>query len=432
MLVGTVSIEKSEYLSDLLQAAGIKHEVLNAKQHEREAAIVAQAGQHGAVTIATNMAGRGTDIMLGEDVTTLGGLQIMGTERHESRRIDNQLRGRAGRQGDPGESRFFVSFEDDLMRRFAPEWLPGMMAKLGMEDNMPIEHSWVSKAIETAQKKVEGHNFDIRKNLVDYDDVMNKQRDVIYKERRKILEGADIKSIMLDMVEQELRELVGMTAKMTTVTTGYRGIAARGQRHRAAVPRVHRSGVWHDARTSSPTISSPSRTTHIEAREEHNGPDGMRILERLVMLQTIDRLWVEHLTAMDEMRQGIGLQAYGQTDPLVAYKREALDMFDQLMANIRNNVARNIYHIEFAPSVVAVPVAPNPAALQENRDEIEMGGGDNSALGDPSAPASATAGRAQSAAASAPAGGVAVMQKVGRNDPCPCGSGRKYKRCHGA
>jgi preprotein translocase subunit SecA len=425
VLVGTVSIEKSEYISELLNRRGIKHEVLNAKHHEREAAIVAQAGQPGAVTIATNMAGRGTDIKLGDGVAEVGGLYIMGTERHESRRIDNQLRGRAGRQGDPGESRFFVSFEDELMRRFAPEWLPGMMAKLGMEDNVPIEHSWVTKSIEQAQKKVEGHNFDIRKNLVDYDDVMNKHREVIYDERQKVLEGADIKAIVLEMVERELRELVE--------------INLHDQRDEDWDPQV----LLRELSTILPpspdlsvdvlaALSEDELADHVvdvalslyEQREEHNGLEGMRALERIVMLTTIDRLWVEHLTAMDDMREGIGLHAYGQVDPLVAYKREAFDMFEQLMGNIRNNVAHNIYHVEFAPSTVAVPVTPNPAALQENRDAIESNTG--------AVTAAATPAPRSPAAASAATGGVAVMQKVGRNDPCPCGSGRKFKKCHGA
>jgi preprotein translocase subunit SecA len=425
VLVGTVSIEKSEYISELLNRRGVKHEVLNAKHHEREAAIIAQAGQAGAVTIATNMAGRGTDIKLGDGVAEVGGLYIMGTERHESRRIDNQLRGRAGRQGDPGESRFFVSFEDDLMRRFAPEWLPGMMAKLGMEDNVPIEHSWVTKSIEQAQKKVEGHNFDIRKNLVDYDDVMNKHREVIYDERQKVLEGADIKAIVLEMVDRELRELVEINLHDQKGEDWEPEVLLRELS--AILPPSPDLSVEALAALSEDELADYVVDVALglyEQREAHNGLEGMRTLERIVMLTTIDRLWVEHLTAMDDMREGIGLHAYGQVDPLVAYKREAFDMFEQLMGNIRNNVARNIYHVEFAPSTVAVPIAPNPAALQENRDAIESNAGALAATetGAPRLPA----------AAAAATGGVAVMQKVGRNDPCPCGSGRKFKKCHGA
>jgi len=426
VLVGTISIEKSEYISTLLGRKGVRHEVLNAKQHEREAAIIAQAGQRSAVTIATNMAGRGTDIKLGDGVTDLGGLYIMGTERHESRRIDNQLRGRAGRQGDPGESRFFVSFEDDLMRRFAPEWLPGMMSKMGMEDNVPIEHSWVSKSIEQAQKKVEGHNFDIRKHLVDYDDVMNKHREVIYEERQKVLEGADIKAIILDMVEQELREVIeaglqdgqdedwnleGLLREISAILPPSAKLTV------AALEQLHREEV----------IELVIEVAHeqYDVREAQNGVDVMRLLERIVMLTNIDRLWVEHLTAMDDMREGISLHAYGQVDPLVAYKREAYDMFEQLMGNIRNGVARGIYHVQLAPQTVAVPIAAPPATLRENREAIEANAG-AMPLPDGSPP------RAAVAAAAASGGGVAVMHKVGRNDPCPCGSGKKFKRCHGA
>jgi preprotein translocase subunit SecA len=435
VLVGTVSIEKSEYISELLKRRGIKHEVLNAKNHEREAAIVAQAGQMGAVTIATNMAGRGTDIKLGEGVTETGGLYIIGTERHESRRIDNQLRGRSGRQGDPGESRFFVSFEDDLMRRFAPEWLPGMMSKLGMEDNVPIEHSWVTKSIEQAQKKVEGHNFDIRKNLVDYDDVMNKHREVIYDERQKVMEGADIKELVFDMVEQELRELVGMMGQDEDGEDDIQGLLREVNTILPPSPQLSEDVLVEMRKDEIADHLVEVAHEQYERREEHNnGPEGMRILERFVMLQTIDRLWVEHLTAMDEMREGIGLQAYGQVDPLVAYKREAFDMFDQLMANIRRTVARGIYHIEFAPTAVAVPIAQNPSTLHENRDAIEgatttgSGGVTVTSPDGVARPMPAGGGARPAAAAS----GVAVLQKVGRNDPCPCGSGKKYKRCHGA
>ena len=423
VLVGTVSIEKSEFLSEMLKRRGVKHEVLNAKHHEREAAIIARAGELGAVTIATNMAGRGTDIKLGEGVSALGGLYIIGTERHESRRIDNQLRGRAGRQGDPGESRFFVSFEDDLMRRFAPEWLPSMMSKLGMEDDVPIEHTWVSRAIEQSQKKVEGYNFDIRKHLVDYDDVMNKHREVIYTQRQKVLEGANVKPVIIDMVDQELNQLVGVHLEESHDNEW--DLEALGRDVAMIMP---------PATETEPQALEPLTRDEITARllevahqqydlrEQRMGSDAMRLLERLVMLTTIDRLWVEHLTAMDDMREGIGLHAYGQADPLVAYKREAFDMFDQLMENIRNNVVRNIYHVELQPAAVPQP-APPPPGLRENYEQEADGGAGSPQLGQPLSPKSAS-------------GNVAVMQrmaqKVGRNDPCPCGSGRKYKKCHGA
>ncbi|TAK61249.1 MAG: preprotein translocase subunit SecA [Dehalococcoidia bacterium] len=462
VLVGTVSIEKSEYLSELLQRRGIEHQVLNAKQHEREASIVAQAGRYGGVTIATNMAGRGTDIVLGgkpegrtqeewqeehNRVVDAGGLEIIGTERHESRRIDNQLRGRSGRQGDPGSSRFYVSFEDDIMRRFAPDWLPGMMARLGMEEDMPIESGWVSRAIETAQTKVEGHNFDIRKHVVDYDDVMNTQRDVIYKERRKILEGADLKSNLLDMVHEELTAIVSANLPSDDASEGDL---------ETMLTEVHAVVRLSDEFTPD-ALAGMTPDAILEAiiqftddayedKEEDLGHDIMRALERLVMLRSIDSLWVEHLTAMDEMRQGITLQAYGQSDPLVAYKREAHDMWDQLMVNIRNQITRAIYHVE----LVAPPQpAPPPVMIASQPGVADDGNG--AAPAPAASPNLATDERAQRAVAAAAGvkappknlrtnqpveGGagttVRVAQKVGRNEPCPCGSGKKYKKCHGA
>ena len=455
VLVGTVSIEKSEYLSDLLTRKGISHQVLNAKQHEKEAGIVAQAGHYGTVTIATNMAGRGTDIVLGgkpdgrepqewqdehDRVVAAGGLQIIGTERHESRRIDNQLRGRAGRQGDPGSSRFFVSFEDDIMRRFAPDWLPCMMARLGMEEDMPIESGWVSKAIETAQTKVEGHNFDIRKNVVDYDDVMNTQRDVIYKERRKILEGADLKSNILDMVRGELTSIVGTHLPSDNPADWDLD---------AMLAEVNSVVRLSDEFTPDALIDmTPDAVLEAiiafavdayEDKEEEIGSEIMRQLERLVMLRSIDTLWVEHLTAMDDMRQGIGLQAYGQSDPLVAYKREAHDMWDQLLTNIQNQIARSIFHVE-----LAVQAPQPPPVMVTSGPSLD---------GDGAAPANGSsydAERAQRAVAAATGvkappqnlrtnqplestgGRTAVAtKKPGRNEPCPCGSGKKYKKCHG-
>ena len=419
ILVGTVSIENSEYLSDLLKRRGVQHHVLNAKFHEQEAPIVAEAGRYNAVTIATNMAGRGTDIILGgnpdtreraewqtehEQVVALGGLYILGTERHESRRIDNQLRGRAGRQGDPGSTRFFVSFEDDLMRRFAPEWLPGMLAKLGMDEDVPIESGWVTKALENAQTKVEGYNFDIRKNVVEYDDVMNVHRDVIYAERTKVLEGADMRANVFEMVEDELKEMI----------TGH-------------LPGRHEEAWDLELLVDEVQSIFPSETVTLEAlqgrsaaeieafildeaeatydfRESQMGEENMRLLERLLIIQTIDRLWLEHLTAMDEMRQGIGLQAYGQQDPLVAYKHEAHDMWGQLLATIRQNIARAIFHVGLSTAALAAPASAPIGGrnLSENRPD-------------------------QAAIPAAKANG----RKVGRNDPCPCGSGKKYKRCHG-
>ena len=438
VLVGTVSIEKSEYLSELLKRKGITHNVLNAKHHEREAAIVAEAGRFGAVTIATNMAGRGTDIILGgktearpkdewqaehEQVVEAGGLHIIGTERHEARRIDNQLRGRAGRQGDPGSSRFFVSLEDDIMRRFAPDWLGGMLAKLGMEEDMPIESNMVSKAIESSQTKVEGHNFDIRKHLVDYDDVMNTHRDVIYKERAKILSGADLKSNILDMVREEITQLVDVHAPerspeqwdLETLLTDVNAIVKLPSSFNAAA----------FAELSQEEILEHLLTHAEEAyerRESELGADTMRAVERLLMLRTIDSLWVEHLTAMDEMRQGIGLRAYGQSDPLVAYKKEAHDMWGQLLANIQRQVTHSVYHVQLTqqrPAPVRAPV------VRENR---EAGAASGNGAPAPAA-AVATAGGLRPATPQPVLAGRA--RKVGRNEPCPCGSGKKYKKCHG-
>ncbi|MBI2910951.1 MAG: preprotein translocase subunit SecA, partial [Chloroflexi bacterium] len=449
VLVGTTSIEKSERLSGHLVRRGIAHEVLNAKYHEREAAIVAQAGRPGAVTIATNMAGRGTDIILGGNTTAMleqalhergvgahdgaadppaevaeqarrevmaqweadhakvveaGGLHITGTERHEARRIDNQLRGRSGRQGDPGSSRFYLSLEDDIMRRFGGDRIKRFMEWAGLEDDVPIEHGMVSKSIESAQSKVEGYNFDLRKHVVDYDDVMNKQREVIYAERRKILSGADLRANMLDMIEQEIHRVVGVHLAdrfgeawdVAGLLAEVNGILPLGSEWtEAGVRRMSRDEV----------VQAVLDLAHglYEQKEADLGPENMRMLERLVMLRTIDNLWVQHLTAMDDMRQGIGLRAYGQSDPLVAYKREAHIMYDTLRSAIRSDVVRTIYHV----GIVKEQAPPQPRATQVNR-----GDGAEAASG----------GRER----------VAAGRKVGRNDPCPCGSGRKYKRCHGA
>jgi len=417
VLVGTVAIETSEYLSQLLQRRQIPHEVLNAKQHQREATIVARAGQSGAVTIATNMAGRGTDIKLGEGVAALGGLHVIGTERHESRRIDLQLRGRAGRQGDPGSSRFFVSFADDLMKRFAPEWLPGMMQRLGMEDDQPLESKMVTRAIETAQQKVEAYNFDIRKNVVQYDDVMNAQRDMIYAERDRVLEGESMRETVLRMVEEEIDALTQSFLHATPPDLeGFRSALA------AMLPLDDTTLTVADLERLDPDESSDAAVDIAESRyeaiEAEVGEERQRLVERLVLLRTIDTLWVQHLTAMDEMRQGIGLRAYGQADPLVAYKREAHDMWGQFLENLRSAVARQIFHARL--TVAAQAPQPVPQNVRESGPSMD---GDDEASSNGSAPA-----RAGVATVTA----VNPMRKVGRNDLCPCGSGKKYKRCHGA
>jgi preprotein translocase subunit SecA len=416
VLVGTVAIETSEHLSDLLSQRRVDHEVLNAKQHTREASIVTQAGQPGAITIATNMAGRGTDIKLGEGVAEAGGLHVIGTERHESRRIDNQLRGRSGRQGDPGSSRFFVSFEDDLMRRFAPEWLPGMMEKLGMEDDA-LESKMVTRAIETAQGKVEAYNFDIRKNVVEYDDVMNTHRDVIYMERDRVLDGDDMRDTVQTMIEEELEVQSALHFGQDHDLEGF------GKAIDAILP-INGEFSIDDFETMTSDEASGTLVELAERRydelEETAGEETQRQIERYILLTTIDSLWVQHLTAMDEMRQGIGLRAYAQTDPLVAYKREAHDMWGQLLENIRSMVVRQIYHARpvSTPRLRAQPVAPANAQESGPGEESISGGIDSD--GGAATATAPTATRQR------------TVKKVGRNQACPCGSGKKYKRCHGA
>jgi preprotein translocase subunit SecA len=437
VLVGTVSIEKSEYLAEMLKRRGIPHQVLNAKYHEKEAGIIAQAGRFGAVTIATNMAGRGTDIILGgkvdgrpqeeweeehNKVVEVGGLHIIGTERHEARRIDNQLRGRSGRQGDPGSSRFYVSFQDDIMRRFAPDWLPGMMKSLGMDEDTPIESGMVTKAIETAQTKVEGYNFDIRKHVVEYDDVMNMHRDVIYSERRKILEGADLKSNVLDMVREEIGGIMDFHLPGRREEEWDReSFAGEVEAIFPLPPSLSAKKLLGLSREEIFEKVISAAEEEYERREGEMGAEIMRALERIVMLRVIDTLWVEHLTAMDEMRQGIGLAAYGQQDPLVAYKREAHDMWQQLLANIRRQITRSIYHVELAPRVARAPVAAEAPAGEEAAADTA-----------PVSQAAARRGRVAVAAGGRAAARRPVgAHKVGRNDPCPCGSGKKYKKCCG-
>ena len=427
VLVGTVSVEKSERLSKMLERRGIRHNVLNAKQHEREAAIVAEAGQPKAVTIATNMAGRGTDIVLGQGVTDVGGLHIVGTERHESRRIDNQLRGRAGRQGDPGSSKFFISLEDDLMKIFGPaaDRIGRLMESLEVE---PIEHPWVARSIASAQKKVEGMHFDARKHVVEYDDVMNKQRQIVYEERRKVLEGANARENILEYVREiitkgvdqhcesrhpENWDLEGLVKYLST----YLPIAPGSQLPDEALQRGQEGLVEH---------------LHAAAEEAYQrkidevGADLMPMVERDVMLRTIDWQWMEYLTQMEHFREGIGLRAYGQRDPLVEYKNEAFEMFNELRDRIEMSIVSAIYRVQVQRNEPAAP--PLPLV----RQVTESGPGDID--GSNGAPRQRRA--APVAAAAVPAGASATaagghQNKIGRNDPCWCGSGKKYKRCHG-
>ncbi len=450
VLVGTISIEKSEKLAGYLSRHGIKHNVLNAKYHEKEAEIIAQAGRKGAVTIATNMAGRGTDILLGgnpdflfkrilyqdenlpeekklaifeeikadcekdkQEVVAQGGLHILGTERHESRRIDNQLRGRAGRQGDPGSSRFYLSLEDDLLRIFASERISNLMLKLGMEEGVPIEHNMVTRAIENAQKKVEAHNFEIRKQLLEYDDVMNKQREVIYQHRRAVLSGENLTEEIHDMMTATVQSAVDIYCPaeqypeewdlkgLTEMMQGQFGFdITQGKNDNGETLRdLGRDALIEDLRTQ---VQQAYRL-----KEQELGSDLMRFLEKTFLLQVIDHHWKDHLLAMDHLRDGIGLRGYGQKDPLIEYKREGFDLFAAMMERIKSDALERLFRVQAvrgeAPPSPAV-AAPAPPRLTLNRGE------------EPAAPQTVQR----------------QADKVGRNDPCPCGSGKKYKKCHGA
>ena len=405
VLVGTTSVEKSELLSQMLDKEGIEHQVLNAKHHEREADIVALAGQRNAVTIATNMAGRGTDIQLDPDVRDAGGLHIIGTERHESRRIDNQLRGRAGRQGDPGSSRFFVSVEDELMRRFGSDRVGGLMDRLGMQEDEPIEHKIISKSIENAQTKVEGHNFDRRKHVVQYDDVMNRHREYIYRDRRRVVMGEDVSDKIQDLIEKELESVVESRTDEKTNQVDIEGIV---EAYNALIPGDHMTTeklASRDADQIFETLADDAEQAYADI-EEQFGAETMRTVERRVLLSVIDKLWVDHLTAMDELRQGVGLQAYGQKDPLVVYKTEGYRMFTQLQRNVQHDVVRSVYRVQ--PIIAQQPVQTRVS----EQDVSTNAGGDDTGAG------TGTVRR--------------KGKKVRPNEPCPCGSGKKYKFCHGA
>ncbi|HEY63128.1 MAG TPA: preprotein translocase subunit SecA [Caldilineae bacterium] len=464
VLVGTVAIETSEMLSKMLKRRGIPHQVLNAKHHEREAAIIAQAGRSGAVTIATNMAGRGVDILLGgnpeglarerlrregvdlttipqsqwnqavemlrrgedptkvfperwaevlaeahrecaidrEKVIKLGGLHVIGTERHEARRIDNQLRGRAGRQGDPGSSRFYVALDDDLMRRFGGQSIANLMERLGVDDDTPIEHNMVSKAIENAQIKVEGYNFDIRKHVLEYDDVVNTQREIIYAQRRRILSEPTMKPTIMGMIEDEIRALVKTYAPEQVPPDEWDLTGL----HRAInrifpLPATETVARWRDLTSQEleERLLDLAKQRY-EEKERSLGSETMRRLERLVMLHVVDNRWVRHLTDLDALREGIGLRAYGQVDPLVAFKKEAHEMYQDLLAAIQSDIVHQIFHVEPVQEVV-------PASVFRGRMVAHRGDG----------------------AAQAPRP-VQRKRTLGRNDPCWCGSGKKYKHCH--
>ncbi|NLW55084.1 MAG: preprotein translocase subunit SecA [Firmicutes bacterium] len=446
VLVGTISIEKSEALSAALKKKNIPHQVLNAKYHEKEAEIIAQAGLLGAVTIATNMAGRGTDIILGgnaealaqqllkargkleeataeeieaarqealaitekehDQVVSLGGLHIIGTERHESRRIDNQLRGRAGRQGDPGSSRFFVAMDDELMRLFGGEMIVQWMERLGWEEEMPIEHPRIAKAIENAQRRVEGRNFEIRKQVLEYDDVLNKQRETIYGLRQKLLMGADLKDQVLEALHGVIDRLVlAHTDARLPEEWDYQSILNSAEQlflpAKTMTSAELEAAAGGDAAQLKEHLETAATNFYAE-KEARTGAETLRAFERLVMLRTIDRLWIEHLQNMDDLRDGIGLRAYGQQDPLIVYKIESYQMFQDLLHAIEEEVIRYVFKIELTQE--RLPTQPRVRKIVTNRGED----------GEPKVVQRKTG------------------KKVGRNDPCPCGSGKKYKKCCGA
>jgi len=491
ILVGTVTIEASELLSKLLKRRGVQHEVLNAKYHGREAEIVAQAGRSGAVTISTNMAGRGTDIVLGGNpewlarqlleregferydsttelfiravmldrpdearalaasmeglpadiiprleklrddaaadhrkVVAAGGLHIIGTERHESRRIDNQLRGRAGRQGDPGSSRFYVSFEDDLMRLFANERVLGMMDRLGMDDSQPIEARMVTGAIERAQKRVEDRNFGIRKQLLEFDNVMSKQREVIYGQRRQVLLGNDVSDDVQDMIAEYIDSQVQRYLN-PEMEAEEQDMGALSAALADAVP-AFASVDFEEYRGQAPDGATDTLVELMERayqqREEELGAPLLRELERFIVLQVVDQHWKEHLHNMDVLRQGIGLRGYGQRNPLQEYAFEGFNLFEEMKANIRLNVAKLVFRVQVQAEQSLQRRAPRQAPMQFSSDQAQ---------GMAVAAGAAQARSQTQARASAPTPPIRAEDKVGRNDPCPCGSGKKYKHCHG-
>ena len=455
VLVGTISIEKNEELGALLEKAGVPHNLLNAKFHEKEAEYIAQAGRKAAVTIATNMAGRGVDITLGgvpfdkakhEEVKALGGLHVLGTERHESRRIDNQLRGRAGRQGDPGSSQFYISLGDDLMRIFGSDRMKGIMDRLGIAEDTAIENKMISKSIEAAQKKVEGHNFDIRKHLVEYDDIINKHRSVIYKQRQDILElftdnkiSEDNTNLVFDYINQEIENVVSfhtLASKnngdfdpkeiIETIKTIFPLEFAEEDEIKKLLESNKKNNNHEERTLVIDYIIKIAKEKYAKLAEEINAnidlPEDnpyqpIQMIERGIILRSIDTLWVEHLTAMDKLRTGIGLQGYGQRDPLVEYKREAYMLFNTLLDSIRKQIVYSIFKVGVSRRMAAVPgesdkkFAEQKSGYSPFSKQVEDRAKSGQVL--PSKP------RDESG------------KKIGRNDPCPCGSGKKYKQCHG-
>ncbi|MBW2522021.1 MAG: preprotein translocase subunit SecA [Deltaproteobacteria bacterium] len=413
VLVGTISIDVSEKISGMLKKQGIKHAVLNAKHHEQEAEIIAEAGQKGKVTIATNMAGRGTDIKLGPDVPDLGGLHILGTSRHESRRIDNQLRGRSGRQGDPGSSRFYLSLEDDLLRIFGSDRISGILDKLGMDEDDPIEHNMISKAIENAQRKVEGHNFDIRKHLLEYDDVMNRQREVIYQQRRESLVSSNIKPLIEEMITEEMDGVAAEFAepKIASADWDWTGINERLQDIVGFAPEWSEEDRQELDEESFAARLQDFASQGYAAQEERIGLEGMRYLERVIFLQMVDTYWKEHLLNMDHLKEGIGLRGYGQKNPLNEYKREGFEMFANMIETVKGQTLKTLFRIQIKNDE---DLAHDEAIEKRKRQQAEM---------------RLSRGSQESAKQQQPM--KREGEKVGRNDPCPCGSGKKYKKCCG-
>ncbi|MBQ2679008.1 MAG: preprotein translocase subunit SecA [Firmicutes bacterium] len=412
VLVGTITIEKSEQLSKLLKKEGIPHQVLNAKYHEKEAEIVALAGEAGAVTIATNMAGRGTDIKLGEGVPELGGLKIIGTERHEARRIDNQLRGRSGRQGDPGESRFYISMEDDLMRLFGSEKTTKIIDAMGIGEDEPIEHPMLTKAIESAQKKVEGNNFSIRKHLLEYDEIMNEQREIIYGERRRVLFGEDLRDSIVQMIEECVgRAVEASTGEMAPAEWDVLEITEQMNRLMPIGNLEIDVNNFSDKEQLKQYIFDKAMKLY-EAKEAEITPERMREVERAIMLKVIDQKWMDHIDDMDQMRQGIGMQAIAQRDPLLEYKFISYDMFDELRANVQFDTVKYLTRVRLVQeNAQTVDADENNKRKSVEPEERQMFTNKDDTL-------AKTPKKRQSA-------------KIGRNDPCPCGSGKKYKHCCG-
>ena len=407
VLLGTVAVETSEYISQLLKRKGVPHNVLNAKNHEREAEIIIDAGKKGAVTIATNMAGRGTDIKLTDEVKALGGLAVIGTERHESRRIDNQLRGRSGRQGDPGYTRFYLSFQDELMRRFGSDRMHDMVDKLGMDPNEPIESKMVTKAVESAQKRVEGNNYDTRKNLLEYDDVIRRQREVIYSQRQDILETEDLTSVIFNMIDSSIARTVHSfepvevsdAKSKETADYNYDGLLNYLNTNLFPVQHVEKAQLEDKSIDEMIDYISNLVKENYRQKEESIDPSIFHEFQTVIVLRVVDTHWMNHIDAMDALRQGIHLRSYGQINPLHEYQSEGFEMFNRLIERIEDDVTRYILRAEIRQNLqreeVAKPTATN-SGKEEKKRPIQR-----------------------------------QTEKVGRNDECPCGSGKKYKQCCG-